>query len=119
MSSGPMFENDQQMSKKNIEAMTKSFDVVSKSAQAIATEMADYSKKSFEHGQKAFNELTTIKSPDKVLEVQTAYSKAVCESLTAHVTKLAELHADLAKVALKPYEGVFSQGMASHAKPRN
>jgi hypothetical protein len=99
-----MFENVQEMSKKNIEATMKNFDAVSKSAQAIATEMADYLKKSFEDGQKAINEFTTVKSPDKVLEVQTAYAKAAYENLTAHVTKLGELYADLAKVAFKPYE---------------
>jgi hypothetical protein len=99
-----MFENVQEMSKKNIEATMKNFDAVSKSAQAIATEVADYLKKSFEDGQKAINEFTTVKSPDKVLEVQTAYAKAAYENLTAHVTKLGELYADLAKVAFKPYE---------------
>lgn len=99
-----MFENIQEMSKKTIEATMKNFDAVSKSAQTVATEMADYSKKSFEHGQKALEELTSVKSPDKTLEVQTAYAKTAYEGFTAHVTKIGELYADLTKVAFKPFE---------------
>jgi hypothetical protein len=99
-----MFESVQEISKKSVEATMKNFDAVSKSAQTFATEMADYSKKSFEHAQKAIEELASVKSPDRALEVQTAYAKAAYEGFTAHVTKLGELYADLTKVAFKPFE---------------
>ena len=45
------FEDVQKMSKTNIEATTKVFGTLSKTTQAIATEMADYSKRSFENGR--------------------------------------------------------------------
>ena len=99
-----MFENVQEMSKKSIEATMKNFDALSKSAQTIVTEMADYSKNAFEHGKKAMGELTSVKSPDKAFEVQSAYAKSAIEGFTAHVTKVGELYSDLAKVAFKPFE---------------
>jgi hypothetical protein len=108
-----MFENVQEMSKKSIEATMKNFDAVSKSAQTIASEMADYSKKTIEHGQKAIEELTSVKSPDKALEVQTAYAKAAYEGFTAHITKLGELYADLTKVAFKPFEELVPKKTSS------
>ena len=47
------FGNVQEIGKNNIDATMKSFGTVSKSAQAIVTEMADYSKRSYEDGTKA------------------------------------------------------------------
>ena len=97
-------EKVQEMSKKSIDATMKNFDALSKSAQTIATEMADYSKKSFDNGTKAMEKLFAAKSPDKVIEVQSEYTKSVFEGFTGQVTKLGELYADLAKAAFKPYE---------------
>jgi hypothetical protein len=46
------FDDVQKMSKDNVDATMKSFGALSKATQAIATEFADYSKKSFEDGTK-------------------------------------------------------------------
>jgi hypothetical protein len=82
--------------------MTKSFGVMPKTVQAIATEMADYSKRSLENGAKAMQNLLAVKSLDKAIEVRasTAY-----EDYTAQVTKLGQLYSELAKETFKPYEG--------------
>ena len=63
-------EDIQKISKDNIDAMTKSFGIMPKTVQAIATEMADYSKRSFENGAKAVQNLLAVKSLDKAIEVQ-------------------------------------------------
>ena len=99
-----MFDKFQEMNKKNIEVMMKNFEAMSKSAQTIATEMAEYTKKSLEHGTKAMQELSAIKSPDKALEVQTAYVKTALEGFQAHASKVGTLYADMTKVAVKPLE---------------
>ena len=98
------FEDVQKMSKTNIEATTKAFDTLSKTTQAIATEMADYSKRSFENSTTAMEKMFGVKSLDKAIEVQSEYAKSVFQDYTAQVTKLGQRYADLAKEAFKPFE---------------
>jgi hypothetical protein len=99
-------EDIQKISKDNIDVMTRSFGVMPQAVQAMAAEMAEYSKRSFENGAKAMQNLLAVKSLDKALEVQSAYAKTVYEDYTAQVTKLGQLCSELAKEAFKPYEGL-------------
>ena len=46
------FDEMQKLGKDNVDVTLKSFGVLSKATQTIATEVADYSKKSFEDGTK-------------------------------------------------------------------
>ena len=69
------FEEFQQASKENIDLAMKSVSNVSKSAQAIAAELADYSKKSFEESTALMEKLFGAKSFEKAIEVQTEYAK--------------------------------------------
>jgi hypothetical protein len=98
------FEDMQTMNKANVDVTVQSFEGVTKATQAIATELADYTKRSFEHGTKTMENLLGAKSLDKAVEVQTEYAKAAYESYVSEVTKLGELYADLAKEAFKPYQ---------------
>jgi hypothetical protein len=94
----------QQYGKDSMDAAMKSFGAVSKSLQAIAVEVADYSKKVFEQGTAAGEKLVGAKSLDKAFEVQSDYAKSCYEGFVAEATKLGELYADLAKEAYKPFE---------------
>jgi hypothetical protein len=98
------FEELQQFGKDGFEATAKSFDAVSKSAQAIATELVDYTKKSFEDGTQAFEKLIGAKSVEKAIEVQQAYLKDAYEGFVSQATKLGTIYADLAKETYKPFE---------------
>jgi hypothetical protein len=98
-------EGIQKISKDNIDAMTRSFGVMPKAVQAMAAEMAEYSKRSFENGAKAMQTLLAVKSLDKAMEVQSEYAKTAYEDYTAQVTKLGQLYSELAKEAFKPHEG--------------
>jgi hypothetical protein len=104
------FEDLQTVGKENVDATLKSFGALSKSGQAIAVELADYSKKTFENGTAALEKLFGVKSFDKAIEVQTAYAKTAYESFVAEASKLGELYADLAKETYKPFEGVLARG---------
>lgn len=73
------FETMQKLSKDNVDAALKSFGAVSKGVQAVAVEISDYSKKSFEHSTSMMEKLATVKSMDKVLEVQSEFAKAAYE----------------------------------------
>ena len=99
------FDDMQKTNNANVGATMRSFDVVTKGTQAIATEIADYSKRSFEDGAKAMQNLLGVKSLDKAVEVQNEYARAAVEGYVAHATKLGELYTNLAKEAFKPYEG--------------
>lgn len=103
------FEEFQKLSKDNAELAAKSFASFQKSAQAIAVEVADYSKKSFEESSAAFEKLLGAKSLDKAIEVQTTYFKNAYEAFVAEATKLGELYSDLAKDAYKPFENAFTK----------
>lgn len=103
------FEDIQKVGKDNLELATKSFGTVSKGVQAIAVEVADYSKKSFEEGTATAEKLFGAKTLDKAVEIQSAYFKSAYESFVAQATKMGELYADLAKETYKPYESVLAK----------
>jgi hypothetical protein len=99
----------QQLGKDQMDAAMKSFGALSKSMQAIALEMADYSKKLFEQGSAATEKLIGAKSLDKAIEVQSDYAKSAYEGFVAQATRLGDLYADLAKEAYKPFENQFGK----------
>lgn len=103
------FEDVQKLGKDGVDTMVKSMTVVSKGYQAIAAEVVDYSKKSFEDGSAAVEKLVAVKSLDKAFEVQTEFAKSSYEAAVARATKIGELYADLAKELYKPYEGMFAK----------
>jgi hypothetical protein len=98
------FEDVQKLGKDGAEATMKSFGALTRSAQAIAIEMADYSKKAFEDGAAAAEKLMNVKSLDKAVEVHSDYLKTAYEGFVAQATKLGELYADLAQEAYQPFE---------------
>ena len=98
------FDDMQKTSNANVDATVHSFEGATKATQAIATEVADYSKRSFESGTKTMENLFGAKSLDKAFEVQSEYAKAAYEDYLSHASKLGQLYTDLAKEAFKPYE---------------
>ena len=103
------FEDFQKVGKDNMDVCMKQFGAVSKGWQAIATEFADYSKKSFEEGSATLEKLFGAKSLEKAIEIQSEYVKASYEGFVAEATKLSELYTDLAKESYKPLEGVLAK----------
>ena len=103
------FDEMQKLSKDNMDVAMKSFGTVSKSFQAIAVEIADYSKKSFEDGTAAAEKLFGAKSIEKAIEIQTDYAKSAYEGFVAQATKMGELYADLAKETYKPFEAYVAK----------
>ena len=103
------FEDLQQVSKENIDLAVKSVGTVSKSAQAIAAEIADYSKKSFEDSTAALEKLFGVKSIEKAIELQTEYAKSAYEGFVAEATKLGEMYTALAKETYKPFEAALAK----------
>jgi phasin family protein len=99
----------QKLSKDSMDMAMTSFGTWSKNAQAIATEVADYTKKSVEGSAAAWEKLLGAKTIEKAMEVQSEYVKSSYEGFVAEATKLSELYVDLAKEAYKPFEGAFAK----------
>jgi hypothetical protein len=99
----------QKVGKDNMDATLRSFGAVSKSVQAIAVEVADYSKKSFEQSTAAMEKLFGAKSIEKAIEVQSDYVKSTYEGFVAEATKLGELYTELAKESYKPFESYLTK----------
>jgi len=103
------FDEVQKLGKDNVEATMRSFGVASKGLQAIAAEVTNYSKKSFEDGTAAVERLMGAKTLENAIEVQSEYAKTAYEGFVAQATKLGELYSDIAKEAYKPFEGYLAK----------
>jgi phasin family protein len=99
----------QKLGKDNVEATMKSFGAASNGFQAIAAEVTNYSKKSFEDGTAAVERLLGAKTLEKAIEVQSEYVKTAYEGFVTEATKIGELYADIAKEAYKPFEGYLAK----------
>ena len=103
------FDELQKLSKDNMDSAMKSFGALSKGVQAIAVEVADYSKKSLEESSAAAEKLLGAKSFDKAIEIQTDYAKSAYEGFVAGATRIGELYADLTKETYKPFESFLGK----------
>ena len=103
------FDDIQKLSKDNVDIALKSAGAVTKGFQAIASETADYSKKSFEAGSAAFEKLLGVQSLDKAIEVQSDFVRTVYEGYVGQMTKFGEIFTGMTKDAYKPYETVFGK----------
>lgn len=102
-------EELQQYGKEQFDAAMASANTFSSGFQAIATAYSDYTKKSFEDTKSFVEKLSSVKSFDKALEVQSEYAKTSYDTFVAESQKIGELYSDLAKQAYKPFEGLVSK----------
>lgn len=109
------FDEANKKSKEAVDTFVKNYTTVAQGWQAIATEAADYSKKSFENGLAHFEKLSGVKSVEAAVELQTAFVKSSYEGFVAEATKLSEMYADLAKDAYKPFEAPVVKAAAAKA----
>ncbi|MDX3929660.1 MAG: phasin family protein [Shinella sp.] len=107
------FDDAGKKSKEAVDTWMKSYSSMAKGMQAIATEAADYSKKSFEDSIAHFEKLSGIKSVEAAFELQTSYVKSIYEGYISEATKIGEMYADLAKDAYKPYEAPIAKAGAA------
>jgi phasin family protein len=102
-------EDMQKLGKDNMDMAMNSFGVLSKSAQAIAVEVVDYSKKTIEGSAAAWEKLMGAKSLENAMQVQSEYLKSSYEDFVAEATKLSELYVGLAKETYKPFESAMTK----------
>jgi hypothetical protein len=83
-----------------------------KGLQAIATETADYSKKSFEKSRVLFEKLMGVKKIDEAIQLQSDFAKSGYEDFVVQAAKIGEMYSSLAKDAFRPIKAA-SPGQAS------
>src|ERR1700689_300614 len=77
-------------SKKNLEAVVASVTAATKGAEALGAQAMAYSKKAMEDHVAAAKSLTSAKSVQEVVELQTAYAKSWMECYIAQMNKASE-----------------------------
>lgn len=102
-------EELQKLGKDGVEASVQSMTAASKGAQAVAIEMADYARKSFEQSTSAFEKLLGARTFDRAIEVQTEFAKTAYEGFVSQATKLGEIYSSTAKDSYKPFEGYIGK----------
>jgi len=90
------------------DATMSRFGSLSKSAQAIAVEWADYSKRAFEQGTAATEKLSAPSRSTRHSRVQSDYVKSAYEGFVAESSKLAELTATRQRRS-QAFEGHWSK----------
>jgi hypothetical protein len=103
------FEDLQKFGKEQYDAAAAVTNSIAKALQAIATETADYSKKSLESGSAFVEQLFGAKSYDNAIQIQSEYWKTSYAGFIAQATRMGELYSNLAKEAFKPIETAFSK----------
>jgi hypothetical protein len=104
-----IFEDAGVFGKEFIDGGAKSFASLSSAAQGIATEVADYTRSSYETGAATFEKLFAAKSLEAAIQIQTAYARTAYEGFVAETTKLGTLYVDMAKEAYKPFEAIVAR----------
>jgi hypothetical protein len=104
----------QKAGKDGFDAVVSSFGEANKGLQAIAAEITAYSKKSFEDGTRAFEQLLGAKSFEQVIQIQSEYARMVYEAHVAELSKLGEMYAGLTRNAYKPVEQAAATKAAFH-----
>jgi hypothetical protein len=103
------FEDMQKLGQSNTDTAMRMLGEWSKGWQTLATEMTDYSKRSFEEGTATFEKLLSAKTMEQAVEIQTNFAKKAYDDYMQQMTKIGSLYSELAKEAYKPVEKALAR----------
>ena len=96
------FEDMSAFGQENVDAVVKSSEIAAKAAEGIGSEVSAYSKKAFEEGVAAAQDLASAKNMTELMEKQTAFAQTAFEGFVAQATKMNEIYAAAAKDIVAP-----------------
>jgi phasin family protein len=102
------FEEMTTFGQENVDAVVKSSEIAAKAAEGIGNEISAYSKKAFEDGVTAAQELASAKTMTELFEKQTAYAQSTFEGFINQATKMNEIYVAAAKDITAPLGARFS-----------
>ena len=103
-------EEYQRLSKEGFDAATRSFGEMNKGLQAVAAEMTDYSKRTFEDVFRAWEQLLAAKSVGQAFEIQSQYAAKAYNTYMSEMSKFGEMYLNIAREASKPAEQAIRKG---------
>jgi hypothetical protein len=74
---------------------------------AITTAQTDFAKSSFAASKAYFENLASVKSPDKFIELTTEYTKSAQATFVSEATKIGDLYKTFAQEAFRPFTSSF------------
>ena len=89
-------------SKRNLEAVVASVTAATKGAEALGAQAMAFSKTSFETQVAAAKSLSSAKSVQEVVELQTAFAKSALETYMAEFAKMSDTVSSSVKESMKP-----------------
>jgi phasin family protein len=95
------------------DAATSSAHTLATSLQTIASAHADFLKKLMEHNSEYISQLTSVKEPGKLMELQSEYMKKAHETFVAESKRISELYAGFFKQMTKPLEDLIEKNKAA------
>jgi len=110
-------EEYQRLSKEGFDAATRSFGEMNKGLQALAAEMTDYSKRTFDDVFRAWEQFLGARSIGQVMEIQSEYAKKAYDTYSSEMPKLAAIYVATARNASKPVEQATSGRLFKTAPP--
>ena len=66
-----------------------------------------------QQGSEFISQLTSIKEPAKLIELQSEYAKNAYETFVAETKRISELYSDLFTHATKPFEDLIAKNKAA------
>jgi len=84
---GKGFEDAAAFGQETLGAMTKSTEIAAKAAEELKTDIAAFSKKSFDDSVAAAKDLANAKSPTELFEKQAAFATSAFEGFMAQAAK--------------------------------
>ncbi len=98
------FEDMQKLGQSNVDSAMRIFGEWNRNWQAIAAEMGDYTKRSFEEGSTTLEKLMGSKSIGQAIEIQTSYAKRAYDDYMQQASKIGGMYANMAREAYEPIE---------------
>jgi len=101
------FEDVQKVGVETLNRTVESVGALTRGVQSVATETAEFSKKTFEEGAAHLETLLGVKSLERAVEMQTEFLKASCEKMLGQAARFGELYVGVARDVAKPFEDVL------------
>ena len=89
-------------SKQNLEALTASATAAQKGAEALSAQALSYGKTSWESGVAAAQSLSSARSVQELLELQTSWAKSATETYMSNLTRMTDVFTASVKDSFKP-----------------
>ncbi len=98
-------EDLQQFGQQQYESAIASATSMQQNCQVLADVVGDFTKRTMEEGTAYVGKLSSVKSIDAAIALQSDYARSTYEAFVNESKKITDLYADFARQACKPFEG--------------